>query len=155
MAVLQLVLSDTKKQKNYYLKFLNKELNIGGIKVFIIMMNESQKRILKLMGLNEEVSINSPSFEGLKIQKPTTQQMGGEFDVRDILQDDRNDMMRKQLFGLFDVTTIDDLMEIFDDINPTKISSVLTKIKNDKTSKEIYNFLKEIKRKMVLQLSKS
>jgi hypothetical protein len=46
-------------------------------------------------------------------------------------------------------------MEIFDDINPTKISSVLTKIKNDKTSKEIYNFLKEIKRKMVLQLSKS
>jgi hypothetical protein len=119
------------------------------------MMNESQKRILKLMGLNEEVSINSPSFEGLKIQKPTTQQMGGEFDVRDILQDDRNDMMRKQLFALFDVTTIDDLMEIFDDINPTKISSVLTKIKNDKTSKEIYNFLKEIKRKMVLQLSKS
>jgi hypothetical protein len=134
---------------------LNKELNIGGIKVFIIMMNESQKRILKLMGLNEEVSINSPSFEGLKIQKPTAQQMDGEFDVRDILQDDRNDMMRKQLFALFDVATIDDLMEIFDDVNPTKISAVLTKIKNDKTSKEIYNFLKEIKRKMVLELSKS
>ena len=110
-------------------------MNIGGIKVFIDMINESQKRILKLMGLNEEVSINSPSFEGLKIQKPTTQQLDGEFDVRDILQDDRNDMMRKQLFALFDVASIDDLMEIFDDVNPTKISAVLTKIKNDKTSK--------------------
>jgi hypothetical protein len=134
---------------------LKKELNIGGIKVFIDMINESQKRILKLMGLNEEISINSPSFEGLKIQKPTAQQLDGEFDVRDILQDDRNDMMRKQLFALFDVASIDDLMEIFDDVNPTKISSVLTKIKNDKTSKELYNFLKEIKRKMVLQLSKN
>ena len=46
-------------------------------------------------------------------------------------------------------------MEIFDDVNPTKISAVLAKIKNDKASKEIYNFLKEIKRKMVLELSKS
>ena len=119
------------------------------------MINESQKRILKLMGLNEEISINSPSFEGLKIEKPTSQQINGEFDVRDILQDDRNDMMRKQLFSLFDVASVEELMEIFDDVNPTKISSVLAKIKNDKASKEIYNFLKEIKRKMVLELSKS
>ena len=119
------------------------------------MINESQKRILKLMGLNEQVSFNSPSFEGLKIEKPTSQQINGEFDVRDILQDDRNDMMRKQLFALFNVADIEGLMEIFDDVNPTKISSVLTKIKNDKASKEIYNFLKEIKRKMVLELSKS
>jgi len=119
------------------------------------MINESQKRILKLMGLNEQISINSPSFEGLKIQKPTAQQLDGEFNVRDILQDDRNDMMRKQLFALFDVENIEDLIEIFDDVNPTRISAVLTKIKNDKASKEIYNFLKEIKRKMVFQLSKS
>lgn len=130
-------------------------MNIGGIKVFIVMINESQKRILKLMGLNEQISIDSPSFEGLKIQKPTSQQLDGEFNVRDILQDDRNDMMRKQLFALFDVENVEDLMEIFDDVNPTKISAVLTKIKNDKASKEIYNFLKEIKRKMVFQLSKS
>lgn len=119
------------------------------------MINESQKRMLKLMGLNEEVSINTPSFDKLKIEKPTSQQMGGEFSVRDILQDDRNDMMRKQLFALFEVEGVDDLMEIFDDVNPTRISAVLTKIRNDKTSKEIYNFLKEIKRKMVLELSKS
>ena len=119
------------------------------------MINESQKRILKLMGLNEQISINSPSFEGLKIEKPTSQQINGEFDVRDILQDDRNDMMRKQLFALFDVDSVEELMEIFDDVNPTKISAVLAKIKNDKASKEIYNFLKEIKRKMVLELSKS
>lgn len=119
------------------------------------MINESQKRILKLMGLNEQISINSPSFEGLKIEKPTSQQIDGEFDVRDILQDDRNDMMRKQLFALFDVSDVEELMEIFDDVNPTKISAVLAKIKNDKANKEIYNFLKEIKRKMVLELSKS
>lgn len=119
------------------------------------MINEAQKRMLKLMGLNEQVSINSPSFEGLKIQKPTSQQINGEVNVRDILEDDRNDMMRKQLFGLFNVGTVDDLMEIFDDINPTRISAILTKIRNDKASKEIYNFLKEIKRKMVFELSKS
>ena len=130
-------------------------MNIGGIKVFIDMINEAQKRMLKLMGLNEQVSINSPSFEGLKIQKPTSQQINGEVNVRDILEDDRNDMMRKQLFGLFNVGTVDDLMEIFDDINPTRISAILTKIRNDKASKEIYNFLKEIKRKMVFELSKS
>lgn len=119
------------------------------------MINESQKRILKLMGLNEQISINSPSFEGLKIQKPTSQQINGEFNVRDILDDDRNDMMKKQLFGLFGVGSVDDLMEIFDDVNPTRISAILTKIRNDKASREIYNFLKEIKRKMVLELSKS
>ena len=119
------------------------------------MINEAQKRMLKLMGLNEQVSINSPSFEGLKIQKPTSQQINGEVNVRDILEDDRNDMMRKQVFGLFNVATVDDLMEIFDDINPTRISAILTKIRNDKASKEIYNFLKEIKRKMVFELSKS
>ena len=42
------------------------------------MINESQKRILKLMGLNEQISINSPSFEGLKIEKPTSQQINGD-----------------------------------------------------------------------------
>jgi hypothetical protein len=119
------------------------------------MINESQKRMLKLMGLNEQISINTPSFDNLKIEKPTSQQMNGEINVRDILQDDRNDMMKKQLFSLFSVGSIDELMDIFDDVNPTKISAVLTKIRNDKASKEIYDFLKEVKRKMVLQLSKS
>lgn len=119
------------------------------------MINESQKRMLKLMGLNEQISINSPSFEGLKIQKPTSQQINGEFDLRDILEDEKNEMTKQQLFALFDVETTDDLMELFDDVNPTRISSVLTKIKNDSAMKEIYSLLKEIKRKMVMELSKS
>jgi hypothetical protein len=119
------------------------------------MISEIQKRMLKLMGLNEQISRNSPSFEGLKIKKPTSAGPSGVINVRDILMDDRNEMTKKKLFGLFDVNNLDDLMEIFDDVNPTKISSVLTKIKNDFTNKEIYDFLKEIKRNMISQISRS
>jgi hypothetical protein len=117
------------------------------------MMNEQTKRMLKLMGLNEQSTFGTPSFDNLKIEKDIQDFVGSE-NLDDFFSDENNELLIEQLKKLFESETNDDLIQSLEDSNPTKITSILTRIKNDLAMKEVYSFLKEVKRRMTQQYLK-
>lgn len=111
------------------------------------MINEQHNRMLKLMGIQEQVNFASPSFENLKIEKDIADFTGAE-DLTSFFNDEENEVMIEQLKKLFETDTNESLIEKLEESNPTKITSVLAKIKTDFAMREVYDFLKEVKRRM-------
>lgn len=111
------------------------------------MINEQHNRMLKLMGIQEQVNFASPSFDNLKIEKDITEFTGSE-NLTSFFDNEENEQMIEQLKKLFETDTNEELIEKLDESNPTKITSILAKIKTDFSLREVYNFLKEVKRRM-------
>lgn len=109
-------------------------------------ITESQKRMLKLMGLNEQIK---PSQEPKTIESLITylEEVGSEFDdktVKDFLTEPDNKEIYNKLLGIFSADVADDIINNIRKLNMTKLNVAIAeaKLNNDE---ELFKLLTTFK----------
>jgi len=105
-------------------------------------LNESQKRMLKLMGLTEQISpTETPKTIESLIEY--LEQVGSEFDddtLKDFLIDPDNKLLYEKLLGIFSSDIAEDIINNIRKLNMTTLNVAIAeaKLNNDE---ELFNLL--------------
>jgi hypothetical protein len=109
-------------------------------------ITESQKRMLKLMGLNEQIK---PSQQPKTIESLITylEEIGSEFDdetIKDFLTDTDNKEIYEKLLGVFSAEVAEDIVNNLRKMNMTTLNVAIAeaKLNNDE---ELFKLLKTFK----------
>jgi hypothetical protein len=109
-------------------------------------ITESQKRMLKLMGLNEQIK---PSQEPKTIESLITylEEVGSEFDdetIKDFLTDADNKEIYEKLLGIFSAEVAEDIVNNLRKMNMTTLNVAIAeaKLNNDE---ELFKLLTTFK----------
>lgn len=111
-------------------------------------ITESQKRMLKLMGLNEQIK---PSQEPRTIESLITylEEVGSEFDdetVKDFLKNPDNKEIYDKLLGIFSADVAEDILNNIRKLNMTTLNVAIAeaKLNNDDELFKLLNTFKTV-----------
>jgi len=109
-------------------------------------ISESTKRMLRLMGLNEQIK---PSSELRSVESLITylEEVGEEFDdevIKDFLIDPDNKEMYEKLLGIFSGNVAQDIVNSIRKLNLTSLNVAIAEARINK-DEELFNLLNVIK----------